>query len=258
MVKPARPKTPPPPTPRNRSTTVPRHASLPAPARATLPAQHGMLQMNGATLEGGAERCDAFDVVVDELGRVAIVLVTATGLGADLSPDGIRKVLVDELRATTPMRNITSALERYLAAHVALRASVALGVARFWPLDSSIEILNAGLPPMLCLLPADKPRAFASRSAAVDAAATTVHPYELAPLAWGSLWVFGTPGATRPELDAATELAARIRSHSTEGPSLATAPPGHLRSVIGEIVQPSPTRDRTLVFVGTDPDKSAS
>jgi len=221
-----------------------------------------MLQVNGATLEGGALRTDAFEVVVDEAGRVSVLLLTANGLhrGGDVSPDGIRNALASELCAMRPMKDVAVVLERYLATHAALRASVALGVARFSPIDGSIEILNAGLPPILRLFPTGSPLAFISRSPAIGAAGPAAHPYELAPLGWGSLWVFASAGAswglTDPE--AMTELGERLRALQKQGVALTSVPPGQLRSIIGEPLQPRAASDATLVLVGTDPNQSAA
>jgi hypothetical protein len=219
-----------------------------------------MLQVNGATLEGGALRTDAFDVVVDEAGRVSVLLLAAGGLhrGGDVSPDAIRNELAHELFAMRPMKDVAIVLKRYLAARAALRATVALGVARFSPIDGSIELLNAGLPPILRMFPTGSPLAFAARSPAIGAVGAAVHPYELAPLGWGSLWVFATAGATPglADAEAMTDLGERLRAIQKRGVALTSAPPGHLRSIIGELLQPLTASDATLVLVGTNPNQS--
>lgn len=228
---------------------APSPGRAPTTAPATMPMRRGMLQINGATVERG-EPTDVFDVIVDRAGRVSVVLVDLADAADIGSTHDARALLGSELSAMRPMQSVAAALERHVRTLAGPNARAALGVARFSPADSSVEILNAGLPPILCLPRADKPHAFASRSPALGPSVTTVHPYDLAPLRWGSLWVLASDGAV-PDAGAMGRLLAELQdpAQPTAPPTRAASP--QLRSIIERAARPS--TDATLLLVGTDP-----
>lgn len=139
--------------------------------------------------------------VVDRENELAVALFSARGGGERalvLAREalGVAKVAL-ERRA--PMYEIVSALRRLTASERPCHLGAA--ILRFSQPDARVEILNAGMPPVTCVLPDRSLCLHAALSFGIGARFGEVHPYELAPLTWGSTWLIASDGLTRGERD---------------------------------------------------------
>lgn len=124
-----------------------QRASLPP-----VPLRHSGIDVVGAVLPASELSGDAFDVVHDARGRVSAALLDAAGHGAaaGLVLSATREALTSALRDGASLDEVARAVERALGAIGApLYTSVALGIARADASRGTVELLNAGLPPLL-------------------------------------------------------------------------------------------------------------
>lgn len=124
-----------------------QRASLPP-----TPLRHRGIDVVGTVLPASELSGDAFDVVYDSRGRVSAALLDAAGHGAaaGLVLSATRQALTNVLREGGSLEEAARAVEQALGAIGApLYTSVAVGVARADASRGTVEVLNAGLPPIL-------------------------------------------------------------------------------------------------------------
>lgn len=162
------------------------------------PIHHGSLSVS-ATSQPPAAPSDVYAAVVDRENELSVALLSARGgdsraVALAREALGITKVAL-ERRA--PMYDIVSALRSLTASERPCYLGAA--IVRFAQAESRVEILNAGMPPVTCVLPDGELCLHGALSFSIGERFGEVHPYELAPLAWGSTWLMASDGLTRGE-----------------------------------------------------------
>ena len=222
-------------------------------ASVALPFPSGRLSISGATVQGTTET-DAFDVVVDDKGEVCVFVVR---VASPLEPP---PGVAAEALATTRVA-IKSRLPVYeLVAEIRRLggdrgSSFGLSLLRFSPRDARVEILVAGMPPVVRLQAGADPVVHPALSGAIGESFTEVHPYELSPLIWGSAWVLASDGVTGGLRDSAV-LAGRLTGSELERRAfeLSSTPSFELSPLITGLSGPESAHlDRTLLIVHADP-----
>jgi hypothetical protein len=156
---------------------------------------HGILQVSGVSRES-ALATDAYDVIVDERAELTVVLLdveTEPTARAGLRFEALAAVR-DAVRERAPIYEVVTALRAFVTCEAKSSAGIAL--LRFSQPDARVEILNAGMPPIGCVLPDGRLTLHAPLSPSVGRRIGDVHPYELSPLVWGSSWIVMSDGVT--------------------------------------------------------------
>lgn len=230
--------------------------------RASLPrvplASAGLL-VTGETVAARRVSGDTFDVVADGEGRTAVFLLDVAGHGvaSGLVLSACRAAVRRALELGKPMDAVVSAIQScLLTLGDVLEAAVAVGILRFSEADATVEVLNAGLPPLVMARAAGGLICYPSRSAPVGLLRGGQHPGEAHQRAPGDVWMLASDGLTSGTLDddEACALAARI-GLPCHGARLAAADPDDLRALILEwasCTQREAADDMTLVIVGDD------
>jgi hypothetical protein len=218
------------------------------------PIRSGMVGVSGAVLRGTPET-DACGLVVDEEGSVCVFVVKVTGAAARPDMPALAAAAVGvAAKARLPIYELLGDLRRFAASE---SANLGLSLLRITARDSRVEILNAGMPAIVRLLPGEAPTVYQSRSGPVGNRFAEVHAYELTSLVWGSAWLLTSDGVTAGSLDPVILLRGIAGSGLTqsahelvdaqiarvEGATLA------LSAACGETAGD----DRTLVVVSADP-----
>jgi len=225
------------------------------PAPKSLPLQHGMLHVSGART-GSAT--DAYDVIVDDSAELTMVLLDVESENAR---PGLREealgVVVEAVKARAPMYEIVSALRTFSAGE--RKTAVAITLLRFSQPDARVEILNAGMPAVACVLPDGRLALHAALSPAIGRRFGEVHPYELSPLIWGSSWFALSDGLTAgkqgPE-DVRSWLSQR--DLHKRGPELSALKPAALAALLADLAPSDERRgfgDGSLLVVNADPTR---
>ncbi len=219
------------------------------------PIRSGMLGASGAVVRGTHE-ADACGSVVDEGGSVCVFVVQVTG---DATPTGFSAALSAAIgaaaRARLPIYELVADVRRVAVSTTG--ASAGLSLLRFSARDARVEVLNAGMPPIVRLLPGAAPTLYPSRSGPIGSGFSEVHPYELSPLVWGSAWLVTSDGVTGGSLDplallrgiAASGLEQRVFELADADPAQLAAAASALADASGG----SAAVDRTLVVASADP-----
>ncbi len=218
-----------------------------------LPLQHGMLFVSATTLAGSSPT-DAYAVSVDdhmELTAVLLELQVSAGQRAELQRSALR-LIRERIGERAPIYEVVAALRAF----VALEAGTALGVTllRFSQVEARVEILNAGMPPVLCALPDGHSSQHPALSPAIGRQFGDVHPYELCPLVWGSTFYVTSNGVARrapaaggpSSLFGAVDLAQR-------GAELAGLSPAELGDLLAVLLAGSGDSDASLCVIHSDP-----
>lgn len=223
----------------------------------SLPLQHGMLHVSGASVSQQAPT-DAYEVVVDgraELTLVLLDVVSAEPARAELAAEALRVVL-QAIKSRAPMYEIVAAIRTFSAAE--RRTSVAISLLRFSQPDARVEILNAGMPTIGCVLPDGRLTLHAPLSPPIGRRFGDVHPYELSPLIWGSSWCVASDGLTggedTPEGVRSWLLAHELPKRAAE---LSTQEPARLAALVRELAPAHETAfgDASLLIVNADPTR---
>ncbi|MGC4090570.1 MAG: SpoIIE family protein phosphatase [Polyangiaceae bacterium] len=156
------------------------------------PVRHGSLCVSGATLSSAVPSV-AFEAVVDSASELSVAVLDVRGGHRDLRSD-LMSTTRNALQRRAPMYEIVSALRSFSASERSLHVGVVL--LRFSQPESRVEILNAGMPAAACVLPDGELSLHAALSSAIGERFGEVHPYELAPLSWGSSWLLSSDGFT--------------------------------------------------------------
>jgi hypothetical protein len=200
---------------------------------------------------------DGFDVVVDDTGEVCVFVVKVRAPGAprpELAAGALAVARV-ALESRLPMYEVVADVRRFGASEQ--DAQVGLSLLRFSPRDSRVEILIAGMPPIVRLLPGADTTLYPPLSGAIGARLDEIHPYELSPLVWGAAWILTSDGITGGSHDGAL-LAQRIAGSELEHRAfdLALEPSFALERVVTDLAgEEAAEMDRTLVVVHADPSR---
>jgi hypothetical protein len=222
----------------------------------SFPFRSGRLGVSGATASGSTAT-DGFDVVVDDTGEVCVFVVKVRAPGAPRAglAAGALAVARVALESRLPMYELVADIRRFGASEQ--DAQIGLSLLRFSPRDSRVEILIAGMPPIVRLLPGADSTLYPSLSGAIGAHHGEVHPYELSPLVWGSAWILTSDGLTGGSHDSAV-LAERLAGSELEDRAfdLALEPSFALECLVTDLAGEEATAiDRTLVVVHADPSR---
>lgn len=225
----------------------------------SLPLRHSILQVSGVSRES-AHPTDAYDVVVDDRAELTLILLDVHAepkARAGLRFEALAAVR-QAVQARAPIYEVVTALRAFVACEAKSRAGIAL--LRFSQPDARVEILNAGMPPIGCAFPDGRLAFHSALSPAVGARMGDVHPYELAPLVWGSAWFVLSDGMTSghstPEATRTFIQRPEFESRRSELASLAPEQLAELAFDPG--VTSSADDDATVLIVHTDPSRFQS
>lgn len=176
-----------------------------------LPLQHGLLRVSSAPKPH--ERDQAFGAVVDDKGDLSVVLVQAA---ADNGRRGLPEEALNLARGSLMLHSPIYELVAKLRTFASCERQGALGITllRFSQPEARVEILNAGMPAVSCILPNGRTLHHRRLSGAIGQRFGEVHPYELSPLCWGSCWVLLAHG---PASEADSERLPNFGARSTAG-----------------------------------------
>lgn len=217
-----------------------------------------MLHVSGAS-SASAAATDAFDVIVDDGAELTLVLLDVTSeepARPDLRAEALR-VVADAVNARAPMYEIVAALRTFVAGE--RMTSVGITLLRYSQPDARVEILNAGMPAVACVLPDGRLSLHAPLSPAVGRRFGDVHPYELSPLIWGSSWFVLSDGLTAGK-SGPEDVRSFLARHDLlkRGAELSDANPATLGELAAETAEPSAERafgDASLLVVNADPSR---
>jgi hypothetical protein len=213
-----------------------------------------MIAVSGATAAGQVET-DAFDILVDEGGEVCVFVVkveSTAPLRSGLAAAALAVTRV-ALKSRLAIYELVADVRRFAGSEPGVR--VGLSLLRFSPRDSRVEILNAGMPPIVRFLPGGAPSMYHGLSSAIGTRFGEVHPYELSPLVWGSCWALFSDGITGGSHSPA-DLSHRVAGSGLElrALELSMEPSAVLENLAASLAGGSePFPDRTLLVVSADP-----
>jgi hypothetical protein len=217
-----------------------------------------MLHVSGAS-RASAAPTDAFEVIVDDGAELTVMLLDVTA-EEQARPDlraAALSVVRDAVHARAPMYEIVSALRTFCAGEH--KTSVAITLLRFSQPDARVEILNAGMPAVACVLPDGRVTLHAALSPAIGRRFGEVHPYELSPLIWGSSWFVTSDGLTAGK-QAPEDVRALLTQHELlkRGSELSGSNQPALAALINEIAEPSAATEHgnaSLLVINADPSR---
>jgi hypothetical protein len=214
-----------------------------------------MLHVSGANARSATDT-DAYEVIVDDRAELTLVLLdfdSAEGPKPDLKTEALR-VVVEAVKARKPMYEIVSALRTFSAGE--RKASVGITLLRFSQPDARVEILNAGMPAVACVLPDGRLTLHAALSPAIGRRFGDVHPYELSPLIWGSSWFALSDGLTAGK-DSPEDVRSWLTRHDLHkrGAELSAEDPLAFSALLRELTPTSEPSfgDSSLLVVNADP-----
>ena len=162
---------------------------------------HGVI---ACTLRG-RRASDAIEIVTERDGAVSLVVLDVRAardqeaLRARLAASALVSLADHE-----PMHVLANSLRSIVCQAVA--ASVGVIALKVHPMHGRVELLNAGMPPVACVLPDGRLLEMPALSSDIGPRSHRAHPYELIPLAPGSIWFAASDGATGGTLDDANQL----------------------------------------------------
>jgi hypothetical protein len=211
-----------------------------------LPLQHGLLHVSGAAIEHGGPSAEAFGVVADDKGDLSVVLIDAgPGEHSRAHAQSALRMAREALSAHAPIYEVVGALRNFCACE--RQPSLGVVIVRFSQPHSRVELLNAGMPAVTCVLPNGRSLEHAPLSAAIGQRFTEVHPYELSPLSWGSTWYLISTGLMQGK------NAEAVRSCVGRQPPRSGAEP--LTELTARLVSelPEQFRSASLLAIHSDP-----
>jgi hypothetical protein len=151
------------------------------------------------------------------------------------------------LSGREPLHTLAGSLRKIVCEAVA--ASVGIIALRVCLREERVELLNAGMPAVACVLPDGRQFQFPALSQDIGPRVDKAHPYELMPLTLGTHWFLASDGATEGLEDSSNlwaglglpALAPTLAEETAE--SLA----GRLRLQLGDTL----SEDASLVVVPT-------
>jgi hypothetical protein len=216
-----------------------------------------MLHVSGAST-GSAAPTDAYDVIVDDAAELTLALLHVHSESArpELREEAMA-VVVEAVKARSPMYEIVAALRTFSGGE--RKTTVGITLLRFSQPDARVEILNAGMPAVACVLPDGRLTLHAALSPAIGRRFGDVHPYELSPLIWGSTWFALSDGLTAGK-QGPEDVRAWLLRHDLHkrGPELSAVRPSALAALLTEL-RPSELRagprDASLLVINADPTR---
>jgi hypothetical protein len=198
----------------------------------------------------GRRTSDTVEVVRADEDRTAVVLLDVR---AARDTEALRDRLATTAHASLvdhePMHVLVGKLRKVVCDAVA--ASVGVVAFRVSTLDARVELLNAGMPPVACVLPDGQLLEFPSLSGDVGPRVNKAHPYELIPLTLGSTWIACSDGATQGSLEDAADLWSALGLPESAA-DLARATGRQLSARLEATLGPAPlSEDASLVIVPT-------
>jgi hypothetical protein len=213
-----------------------------------------MLRASGETIEG-PRPADAFDVFVDDNGDFVVLLLDLQGVSD--SSGSFLDSLMHQTRAALethePLHQVVNELEMELAVRPGVEAG--LVILRLSQRDAKVEVLNAGMPPIANALPGSQLDLHLALSSPIGRRVGEVHPYELVPLIWGSVWLAVSDGLTSGSHDSENlrDLCLKLKLEE-RGMSLAAATSETLYDALQEVLPQARflRDDATCILVGAD------
>jgi CheY-like chemotaxis protein len=230
--------------------SVVQQASLPV-----VPLVVGGVRLSGAVVPSSHVSGDLFDVVSDAQGRVSALLldVAGHGVGAALVATSAREVLRRELEAGATFDALTTQLDARLdALGDPLLRAVSVVIARFDRRARTVEVLNAGMPPLLFGEADRDPTVIESLSGPLGLYAGATYRTTVVPMPERGWVLMASDGATlgRHDPSGVHEIAARFDlarwAHVIANANSAVAT-SMVREVIGHPFS-APPDDATLLF----------
>lgn len=153
----------------------------------------------------GRRASDAIEIVTERDGAVCLVVLDVR---AARDQEALRARLASSalvsLAEHEPMHVLANSLRSIVCQAVA--ASVGVVALKVHPMHGRVELLNAGMPPVACVLPDGRLLQMPALSSDIGPRSHRAHPYELIPLAPGSIWFVASDGATGGSLDDTSQL----------------------------------------------------
>lgn len=231
-----------------------QQASLPR-----VPVRFRSFRVTGEVVPSGHVSGDLFDVVADQNGRVAVFLLDVAGHGAPAAivASAARASLRNTLRGGEPLESVMASLVTCLRAHGDVpEATAAVAIARFDGTGDRVEVVNAGLPPLLCIGPDGVVKVFSSTSAPAGLFETTRHRSVTTGIEVGSLFVLTSDGLRGGSLDGDHEPLVSRFNVAGVGTHFASASKENVRALILELMAAygasSDDDDATLVLIAND------
>ncbi len=223
------------------------------------PASDRMLNLShgvvACTLRG-RRASDAIEIVTERDGAVCVAVLDVR---AARDHEALRAALAASalvsLAEHEPMHVLANNLRSIVCQAVA--ASVGVVAMKVHPMQGRVELLNAGMPPVACVLPDGRMLQMPALSGDIGPRSHRAHPYELIPLAAGSIWFVASDGATGGSLDETGQLwsglglpdaAADLAQQSHDGLE------ARLRERLGALPLPE---DASLVVIPTQTPRRA-
>lgn len=198
----------------------------------------------------GRRTSDAIEIVTERDGAVSVVVLDVR---AARQQEALRARLASSalvsLAEREPMHVLANSLRSIVCQAVA--ASVGVTALRVHPMHGRVELLNAGMPPVACVLPDGRLLQMPALSGDVGPRSHRAHPYELIPLAPGSTWFIASDGATGGSLDDTNPLWGALGLPATAQDLALESHDGlerRLSAQLGELPLPE---DASLVVVPT-------
>lgn len=208
-----------------------------------------MLRVSGFPSDPESPR-EAYDVVIDDRGELSVVLLSRESGTPAANVHAALSRVRSALASHAPIYEVVAALKAWCE-DPEHQAVFGVTLLRFGQPDSRVEILTAGNPAVVSAAPGGRVAVHGPLSPAVGARPREVHPYELSPLVWGSVWVVQSLGLTAGSLDPEAARKAVIDNELPQaGAALAGAAPHEIRSALPRIAD-----DGSLLLVHADPTR---
>ncbi len=188
---------------------------------------------------------EAVTVTVNERGDswIALLQLAATEVdGAATLADQARACLAESSSLHAAMR----AMRQGLAAANPRRV-IALGIIGLSPSDGCAEVLNAGLPPIVCAHRDGSLMTFPARSGPLIDADRAPHPYERVALSWEASWLMAARSGGDSHREAMSLRAIKL-DLAQAGPALAAMDPDPLTERVRVALGGIPGASTTLVI----------
>jgi hypothetical protein len=213
-----------------------------------------MLRLSGASHDPDSTT-EAHDVVIDSRGELSTFILTLERAREGTTIYDAVALVRDVLLARRPIYEVVSAL-RLWCSEADHQADVGFALLRVAQPDSRVEILNAGMPAFACVIPGGRLTMHPPLSGPIRGDRPEVHPYELSPLVWGSVWLMVSRALTDGATDSES-VSARLleKGAANGGVNLAALTEGELRAWLPRVAGAELTTDGSLVVVHADPTR---
>ena len=153
----------------------------------------------------GRRASDAIEIVTERDGAICLVVLDVRAARDQEALRGkLAAAALVSLAEHEPMHVLANALRSIVCQSAA--ASVGVVALKVHPMHGRVELLNAGMPPVACVLPDGRLLQMPALSGDIGPRSHRAHPYELIPLAPGSIWFVASDGATGGSIDETSQL----------------------------------------------------